>query len=160
MTTDGLIAALKFSELLKGLSDAELQTVSKCGRVKKYEPNQIVIHEGEIDIALYIILKGSVKVFLPKKTDHSTVVRITRVNLGKLKHGDCLGEYSVIDGNPASASIITVDECILFKLSKTNFEEIITNSDHIAKQIYRNMLNVLIKRSRDAVKELDIYCVL
>ncbi|MFC1799111.1 cyclic nucleotide-binding domain-containing protein [Thermodesulfobacteriota bacterium] len=156
MPANDLIVSLRDSKIFNGLSDNELETASAYGSVEKYEPNRILIHEGEIGTVLYIILKGTAEVFLPKKSDFSNAARATRIKLGRLDQGDCMGEYSVIDNNPASASVVTLGECTLFTLPKANFEEIINLNDHFAKQIYRNMLNVLIKRSRDADKELDL----
>lgn len=160
MPAGDLIASLKESKILNGLSDKELQVVSTSGGAERCEPGRTLIQEGEIGKTLYIILKGTVEVFLPKQSDFADVQRATRVKLGRLSAGDCLGEYSVIDNNPASASVSTLEECILFKLSKNKFEELIARNDHFAKSVYLNMLKVLIKRSRKADKELDMVCFL
>jgi CRP-like cAMP-binding protein len=160
MPASDLIVALKESKILHGLSEKELETISTYGSIEKYEPNCTLIHEGETRKWLYIIISGTVEVVLPQKSDFSKVKRATRIKLGRLGQGDCLGEYSVIDNNPASASVITLEESVMFKISKQNFEKIIALGDHTAKRIYLNMLIVLIKRSREADRELDMCLII
>jgi len=155
-----LISFLSESKIFRGLSEKDLQTVSTYGSVKQYEKNHLLINEGEVNTELYVLLKGQVEVFLPKKSDHTNKTRATKINLGRLMPGDCLGEYSVVDNDPASASVVTLETCDLFRIPKTNFETIVNSYDHLAKMIYKNMLHVLIKRARDFDRELDLCYIL
>ena len=80
--------------------------------------------------------------------------------LGRLTQGDCFGEYSVIDNSPTSASVVTLEECDLFIIPRINFERIINSDNRLGKIIYKNMLQVLIKRARNYDKELDSFNIL
>ena len=76
--------------------------------------------------------------------------------MDRLSKGDCLGEYSLIDNKPASASIVATEPCKIFQISRQKFMKIITNSNTIEKTVYKNMLEVLIKRCRQSDSDLDI----
>ena len=82
--------------------------------------------------------------------------RPSKIKLNQLTQGDCFGEYSLIDNEPASASVVAIGPCEILKISREHFRKIITSSDTAAKIIYLNMLKVLIKRARQSDKELDM----
>ena len=155
-----LMHSLKKSKIFKGLNDEDLKMVSTLGSIEKFDTNSILINEGQTGTALYLITRGHVQVFLAKEPEYTEKKRLTKIMLGRLTQGDCFGEYSVIDNSPASASVVTLEECDLFKIPKINFERIINSDNRLAKIIYKNMLQVLIKRARDYDKELDFFNIL
>jgi CRP-like cAMP-binding protein len=156
MSNWNLIDSLRKSKIFKGFTDEELKMVSLSGSLETLDSNSIFLNEGDTPHTLYIIIRGHVEVFLPKKIAHSNKERVTRVKLCDMTQGDCLGEYSLIDNNPASASAITRESTDLFKISKRSFDEIISSNDRSAQKIYHNILLILIKRARDYDKELDM----
>ena len=91
MSDSDLLRFLEKSKILAGFSEKELETVSTYGHIEKHEPNRILIQEGETGKALYIILKGQVEVFLPKKSDYSKVERAKKV-------GQAVAELAVEKG--------------------------------------------------------------
>ena len=156
MPNYNLIDSLGKSKIFSGFTDEELKIVSISGNLETLDSNRIFLNEGDIPNMGYVIIRGRVEVFLPKKIAHTNKERVTRVRLCEMTQGDCLGEYSLIDNNPASASAITLEPCDLFKISKRSFDEITNANDRVAKKIYHNILLILIKRARDYNKELDI----
>jgi CRP-like cAMP-binding protein len=62
--------------------------------------------------------------------------------------GDCFGEYSLIDQQPTSASVIATQPGELIKITKPAFDAILQDNDRIAKIVYFNILRILIRRLR------------
>lgn len=122
----------------------------------KLNRGDIILEEGQTGQPLYIIIDGQVEVFLPKKMKGSFKERPTKIRLGRLNRGDCFGEYSLIDNEPASASVIADGPCEVLKISREYVRETLGSSDAIAKTIYLNMLRVLIIRARESDKVLDL----
>ncbi len=156
MFNNKLLDILQESKIFKGFSDDSLQIISSHGNMLQIKGNDIIIEEGQIGHPLYVIIEGQVEVFLPKTRKEGMQERPTRIRLGRLTQGDCIGEYSIIDNQPASASVIAIEPCKIFAISRSEFEKIIISSDYLASIIYKNMLKVLIKRSRQYDNELDI----
>lgn len=156
MFNNELLDSLQKSKIFKGFSDDYLQIISSHGNMLQIKGNDIIIEEGQIGHPLYVIIEGQVEVFLPKTRKGGMQERPTRIRLGRLTQGDCIGEYSLIDNQPASASVIAIEPCKIFAISRSEFEKIIISSDYLARIIYKNMLKVLIKRSRQYDNELDI----
>ena len=130
-----LITLLKGSKIFKGLSDDQLAMVSDSGKVVTFNPNDTVIKEGQTGHSFFIVIKGQVEVVLPKETGFQSTGRATRIKLSQLAAGDCIGEYSLIDKEPASASVIAIEPCVLFEISGPKFEKIIETQDSLGKMI-------------------------
>ena len=160
MSDNILMDSLKKAKIFEGLTDEDLKMVSTLGSIEKFDKNNILINEGQTDSGLHIIIRGRVQVFLPKESGYTDKIRLTKIMLGRLTQGDCFGEYSVIDNSPTSASVVTLEECDLFIIPRINFERIINSDNRLGKIIYKNMLQVLIKRARDYDKELDSFNIL
>jgi len=160
MMDNEVLLSLKKAKLLQGLSAEHLKIIAAHGNRIEFKPDEIIISEGQERASLYIILQGQVVVYLPKGKDGETSARPTKVLLNKLAEGDCVGEYSIIDNQPASASVAAVGTCELFELPKEDFYQLVNSDDGIAKTLYRNMLEILIKRAREYDSELDSCFVL
>lgn len=76
--------------------------------------------------------------------------------MNTLQPGDCFGEYSLVDAQPASASVVALDPSVLLTLSRTTFDQLAATHDKLAKMIYRNLLGILIRRLRQKDQELDL----
>jgi len=155
MFENNILEILQESKIFQGLSDEYMGMIAARGDLINHNQNDVIIEEGQTGHPLYIIVEGQVEVFLPKKKKYYTQERPTRVKLNRLAPGDCIGEYSLIDNEPASASVAAIEPCKVFTITRKDFLEIINSSDHLAKIIYKNMLKVLIKRARQYSHELD-----
>jgi CRP-like cAMP-binding protein len=156
MPTTDMIAILEKSKVFQGLSDEDLKLISTSGNVVLFQKDEVIIKEGQTGHPLFIVIQGQVEVVLPKVAGGRAIERATRIKLSKLAAGDCIGEYSTIDLRPASASVVAIEPCELFEISRSRFEEIINSSDFLAKTIYNNLLLIMIQRARDNNRELDI----
>ena len=156
MISNELLHVLRESKIFKGIPDDHIEKLSAHGTILNFRENDIIIEKGQVGHPLDVILEGQVEVFLPKKRKDDTEERPTRIILDRLSQGDCLGEYSLIDNKPASASVVAIEPCKVFELSKQEFRKIITCSNDLEKTIYKNMLKVLINLCRQSDSDLDI----
>ncbi len=85
---------LKSIDRFKPFSENDLQAMLKLGRLRKFEADEVIIHEGEVDSWIYFLLTGSVAVI----KGHKRVKSFAR-------SGDLFGEMSVLDNQPRSATI-------------------------------------------------------
>ena len=64
----------------------------------------------------------------PEREKNVIPLLISRIKHGKmLTQGECLGEYSLIDNEPASASVAAVEPCDVLKISREDFGKIINS---------------------------------
>lgn len=156
MLDERYLKVLQKCKIFKGLSYEDIQMIVIHGEFKEVKKDTIIVEEGQLGHPLFVVIEGRVEVFLPKKRKFHTQERPTRIKLNRLGIGDCVGEYSLIDEEPASASVSTLDRCTFFRISRDAFKDVLASGDRMEKVVYRNMLEVLIKRSRQYSNELDI----
>ena len=61
---------------------------------------------------------------------------MSKVQLNTLCAGDCFGEYSLIDQNPISASVVATEAGELIQITKPAFDAVLQANDRIAKTVY------------------------
>jgi CRP-like cAMP-binding protein len=94
---------------------------------------------------------------VPQQTRGQGERRTTKVQINTLNAGDCFGEYSLIDQQPISASVIATQPGELMKITKPAFDAILQANDHIAKTVYYNVLHLLIKRLRKLNTDYNLF---
>ncbi len=117
-----------------------------------------MIEIGQRPSALYILIKGQLRILLPEQLEGRKEHRASEIKLNTLNEGDCFGEYSLIEKTTASASVIGVQSGEVLKIPENEFHQIMAN-DLIGKKIYYNLLHILIKRLRKKEEELDLVLV-
>ncbi|MCP4254134.1 MAG: cyclic nucleotide-binding domain-containing protein [Candidatus Scalindua sp.] len=155
MTENKILQVLSNFEIFKGLTEEDVKKIqTHCQRLK-FKEADILMKEGQINSAIYIIVKGQVEICLPEQNEESKFKRPTKVKLAIENEGDFFGEYSLIDSKPASASVIATQDGELIKITKNNLDNILENNDRIAKTVYLNILKILVERLRHINREYD-----
>ncbi|HXJ83870.1 MAG TPA: cyclic nucleotide-binding domain-containing protein [Candidatus Methylomirabilis sp.] len=143
------------SVVFKDLLPADLDLIMVHCQLLSEPGQRELFSEGRKGNGLFIILDGSVEVFLPERSV-AGVKRPSRVRLNLLERGRCFGEYGLIDDQPSSASAETVTATRLCFLPTEDFRSIVTANDRIGKTIYANLLRFLVSRLRAKDRELDL----
>jgi len=152
---DSYRTILAGSVVFQGLPATELDPVLSASELITRRPKEQILSEGSPTDGLYIVLEGEVEVFLPERAA-SGALRPSRIRLGRLGPGRCLGEYGVIDDQPSSASVEALAPVTLCFLSKARFRQLVERHDRIGRIAYANLLRYLVSRLRAKNKELDI----
>lgn len=136
---------------LYALLSPELRTLALRGVLRNYPKKAVIINEGDLGESLFVLLKGSVKVFSGGSSGRE-------ITFGRIYSGDYFGEMS-LDGGPRCASIITLEPCTCAVLSRANV------SEHLAQEpkFVMNLVLQVIHRARCATEIarnmalLDVY---
>ncbi len=118
----------------------ELRTLAQRGALRNFPKKAILINEGEEGDSLFVLLKGSVKVFAMDEEGRE-------ITYGKIYAGDYFGEMS-LDGGPRSASVITLEPCTCAVLVRSEV------SEHLAAEpgFAINLVVQVIRRARAATE--------
>ena len=149
--------------VFKGLTPDEVKLFYDTSQRVTFNKADTVIEKGQTGSALYIILKGQFEVdlplgvYVPQQVGGQVERRTSKVQLNTLKEGDCFGEYSLIDQQPASASVIATQPGELIQVTKAAFDAILQANDRVAKIVYYNILHILIERLRKLNTDFNLF---
>jgi type IV pilus assembly protein PilB len=125
------VSYLKKTELLRDLDEPTLQEIASKLRKAVYPPNSIIVKEGTLGDALYLVKKGLVEV---KKREPSLGVDLTLATMGE---GACFGEMALLNGKPRSATVIAAVATEVLVLEKKEFEALLKSNPSISLRLTR-----------------------
>ena len=135
---------LKRVPLFEGLNDAELSGLSQVALLRVFPKDRVVIMAEEEGDSLFVIHRGKVKVSIVSEDGREVILSI----LGK---GNFFGEMSLLDGNPRSANVTTMEEAELLMVRRADFLRFIQNTPQIAIKL----LSVLAGRLRKTDRKIE-----
>ena len=125
---------LRGVELFDGLSEDELDQVVALCQQRSYSENEVIAEQDTSGDEMYIIQDGFVEVAVGGKTGETSKVI---VNLGQ---GQSVGEMSLIDQGPRSATVRAIsDPTVVQVISQDDFEGLCEKNNHIGYIVMRNM---------------------
>lgn len=137
------IESLKSIGLFRELTSAELAKIAPLFFEKAYTKNSTLFVEGMTGEVLYVIRKGSVQI-LKKGADNQDVI------LATLKEGEFLGEMSLIDNRPRTATARVAEDSTLMAMTKKTFTTLLEKHPDIALKIIMVFLKIANERLRKA----------
>ena len=142
-------AFLRRVPLFSGLTEAQLETLAAGSARRSYPKGRTIVSEGEPSQSMYILLAGRAKV---QRSDSEG----KEVILAVLGSGEFIGEMSLIDDAPRSASVITLEPCEFMAVSKDAFKAMLVQSPEVAMNVMRG----LVRRLREADKKIETLALL
>ena len=125
------IAGRMLRDLLQKVSyfqqcgEVELRQVIEKGYRKKLTIGETICRESDPGDSFYIILSGSVEVFVESISKQVAVRRA----------GEFIGEMSLLMGTPRTATLRTLEETILFVVDHSNLQSLLKNHQGLADKI-------------------------
>ena len=135
--------AIKAVPFFTQLSDRELDVIRAVASEKTYQKNAVVLTEGEMGDSLYMIQSGKVKVFIGDEDGREIILKI-------LGPGAFFGEMSMIDKQPRSASVTTIESSVFQVLTHVMFEKCVEQEPRIANMV----MQILAQRVREADRKI------
>lgn len=111
--TDELCKKIESATMFKDFSRPELENIVRYMHAYKTAKGSILLQEGETDHYLLIIISGKAAIY--KENDQGQ-----RKKIATVRNGSTLGEMSIIDDFPHSATVITEAPCEIALLTKSN----------------------------------------
>ncbi len=144
--------------LFNGVDQEAFNKFGQVASYHEYQPGEVIIIEGEQKDALMVIEKGRVEVFkgdLSLYADDQKIATLTGDRkFCDLFRGDILGEMSLIDMEPASATVRAVTEVGIWSMNREDFAAVLRKDLTTYIVIMTNIARILSRRLRDAGKLL------
>jgi len=124
--------------LFAGFGPPEFESLEKCLVRRRYLVGQTLFHMGDEGGSLHLIERGRVKVTIPSPSGEELILAI-------LGAGDFLGELSLFDGKPRSATVQALEETESLCLRREDLLTLMRNRFDVVEKI----LSVLAHRIRE-----------
>ncbi len=130
-------SVLRSIPLFGTLKEADLHRLESRLVRRRYNGGEIVFHMGDEGGNLYILLSGRVKIMIPSEEGEEMILAI-------LGAGEILGEISLIDGQPRSATVQAMKDTEVFCLYREDFLEVLQERFDVVLRV----LEILAERLR------------
>ncbi len=152
MATTVSTAVLKAVPIFASLPEEQLRMLTMVVTRKSAPRSTTIMAGGDPTDSLYIVLSGRLKVMMSDAEGKEVILSI-------LGPGEFFGEMGLIDEEPRSASVVTIEPCELLSISKRDFNNCLSENFEMAMAVMRG----LVKRLREADRKigslalLDVY---
>ncbi len=139
--------SLKELPIFSSLTDDEINAVSEISNAQTVFTDELVFSEGEQGSVLYVILRGSVKIYT-KITENVDKTLVT------LRKGGLFGEMAVISEDYRSATARAVEETELISINQKDFRNLLDKNPAVGKKLLEFIVKVLAERLKNTT---DLY---
>ncbi|RZL91025.1 MAG: cyclic nucleotide-binding domain-containing protein [Variovorax sp.] len=138
--------------LFAALTPTQAASISDAIVKKRFKRAEAVVEQGKKSDALYIILTGRARVM-------STDSRGREVILATLHPGDYIGEMSLIDDEPHSATVRTEVQTDVLMLGREAFSRCLPENSSMSYNIMRGLVGRLRHADRkiESLALMDVY---
>lgn len=131
--------------VLSELSDRDFDWLVTNGRRKEVPAGTVLIREGEPIDALYLVLEGSLSV---------SAKAMNGEEIARLSSGEIVGEMSFVDSRPPSATVKTLEDCVLWMIPRNQLRTKLLQDTAFAAHFYQAIAAFLSDRLRGTVSRL------
>jgi len=112
-------------DLFTPLSAVDRALLAGVSRDRLYGAGQTVVRQGDTGDSMFVVGRGSVRVtILPGATEVATI-----------SAGGYLGEMSLLTGQPRTATVSAITDCLLLEISAADFRRIALAQPAVVEQV-------------------------
>ena len=135
------VSLLKRVPLFEGLSEPELDALSEVTQIRMFPRDCLVILAEDRGDSFFVIHTGQVKVSMTAADGREVILSV-------FGPGDFFGDMSLLDGQPRSANVTTLEESDLLIIRRSDFLQTLERHPDIAVKLMVTLATRLRKADR------------
>ncbi|MDP6957749.1 MAG: cyclic nucleotide-binding domain-containing protein [Planctomycetota bacterium] len=155
VTEEELINLIDDTKWASDFSREEVDSIAKYVTAYEAPSGVYLVREGKREAYLCLILEGRAQIVKEKSFESRESTELTFASSGQ-----AIGEISLLDNQPRSASVITTKKTFFLVMDQSDFEEMTTDVPRLAIKFLRKIASLLCQRLRQTsgklVQDLDI----
>jgi hypothetical protein len=134
LTTIEKMMLIRQVPILADLGPEDLEELASVVEERRTEPGNDLFREGDPGDAVYLIVKGAVRVFTGGDGE-----RPERV-LSELGPGACIGEMAVLDASPRSATVRAIERTRTLRVPGEGFKRVMSERPEMSQAIVAELV--------------------
>lgn len=142
---DDIIRLLHETGLVRDIPDEDVRSLAAMSSKHSYTQGSVILKEDDHSRDLYMIRKGRVSIALkitPAEAERKQVIFT-------LHQGDVLGEMSLVDGSPRSATVNAEDNVVLYSIEYSGLISYLESNPMVGYIFMRNIAGIIANRTRN-----------
>lgn len=119
------------------LNDSDIEWMVRSGQRRTIRGGETVIQEGVPIESIILVLQGRMGVEIDRAGE-----------IAQIEEGDVIGEMSMVDSAPPSATVVAKIDAVALFLDKTILQQKLAGDAHFASRFYRALAILLSDRLR------------
>jgi len=136
---------LREVSLFRSLPEEQLRELAQACRSRTYRRGDALFYSGDEGSAVYILRSGKVKIVGEGADGEERILHLQGA-------GECLGELSLIDGQPRSATAVAIEPVDAWILSRQSFIDLVDRRPEVARAVMGELAGI-VRRLSEQVQE-------
>ena len=145
------VPRLRIISLFEDLADADLKRIAESCSFRAYERQAQIMSEQDQTDDVFFILDGVVRINSYAPTGREVV-------FSEVGAGGMFGEFAAVDGQPRSATIFALSDCLLARMSGAAFSDLLRTNSTVSIRLIELLVSK-IRRMSERVFEVSALAV-
>ncbi|HEX2867085.1 MAG TPA: Crp/Fnr family transcriptional regulator [Ignavibacteriales bacterium] len=137
--------------LFSELNHEDIEKITSISRQVSYKKDEYIFHEGDAFQGLFIVLKGSVKIFKISPHGKEYILHLLREN-------QLFGDVPLFTGGDCPASVQVLEDTRLLFIPKVEFLKLLENNSHLSMKVMagfaKRLKSISVKAEDETLKEV------
>jgi CRP-like cAMP-binding protein len=138
------VELLRRVPLFSGIEPSRLKLLAYTSDVVTYRPGQVLMRQGDIGDAAYVIINGDAEVRISSGAGD--------IPIATLHAGDFVGEIAILCDTPRTATVSAVSELKALRIRKEPFFELLRQFPEMAVEMTRLLAERLTRTTAELVE--------
>lgn len=147
-TQDTVSELIKRTGFFDTLAEDEIEMLAFWMKAYSAPTGTQILKEGDDEACLCIIVEGKVNIF-KQSTPNDDHVKIAEIDAGS-----SIGEMSVVDGKPLSASAVALEDSVILIMTREDFENLLVKNSNLGIKIVCKIAKLISERLRTTTGRL------
>jgi CRP-like cAMP-binding protein len=130
--------------LFSGIESSRLKLLAYTSDVITYQPGQVLMRQGDIGDAAYVIIEGDAQVTVATEGGE--------IPIAQLHDGDFLGEIAILCDTPRTATVTAKSAVKALRIRKEPFFELLQQFPEMAVEMTRLLAERLTRTTAELVE--------
>jgi len=142
---DPIITCLKRIPIFENLNRRELEALERIIHERVYKPGEVIFHQGDAGVGMYIIEKGVVQI----------IYEPTNQLLAELTDGEFFGELALLDESPRSATAMAKTECKMLGFFQSDLFGLLERDPRLGVKIVLELARIIGERLKHSNEQIS-----